>query len=92
MQGSVGQSVALANLSPEEIVMDWIIDDGQPGRPNRVALFNGDFQALGAFPLAFPHSILLHLLQITCVARTHAHSVAQVSRRVRTLKRVASRR
>jgi len=54
VQGAVGQSVALANLNPEEIVLDWIIDDGVPGRPNRNAIFNGEFQALGI--ASGPHS------------------------------------
>jgi len=47
VQGTVGQSVALANLSPEEIILDWLIDDGNKARPNRNAVFNGDFQAVG---------------------------------------------
>lgn len=47
IQGNAAQCVALADLHADEILLDWVIDDGQPARPNRQTIFNGDFQAIG---------------------------------------------
>lgn len=44
----------MADLYADEILLDWVIDDGQPARPNRQTIFNPDFQAVGI--ASGPHS------------------------------------
>jgi hypothetical protein len=43
----VAQSVSLSDVRPIDIVLDWIIDDGQPKRPNRSALFSPEHKVFG---------------------------------------------
>eukprot|EP01126_Amoeba_proteus_P027582 TRINITY_DN2737_c0_g1_i7.p1 TRINITY_DN2737_c0_g1~~TRINITY_DN2737_c0_g1_i7.p1 ORF type:complete len:737 (+),score=142.82 TRINITY_DN2737_c0_g1_i7:59-2212(+) len=47
--GDVLQNVAFGNLAPEELVLDWIIDDGAAaiGRPHRLAIFNQNVKCIG---------------------------------------------
>ena len=47
--GEIQQNVAFANVAPEELVLDWIIDDGQllDARPHRRAIFSSSVKVVG---------------------------------------------
>lgn len=45
--GKLLQNLALGNLSPAEIVLSWIVDDGNASRDHRQSLFNPDIHFVG---------------------------------------------
>jgi len=55
--GELLQNIAFSNVPPSELILDWIIDDGQTdeGRPHRRAIFNPNISTIGI--ASGPHSI-----------------------------------
>lgn len=45
--GKLFQNIALGNLSPSDVVLSWIIDDGNPNRDHRASIFNQDVNFVG---------------------------------------------
>jgi hypothetical protein len=45
--GKLFQNLALGNLSPAEIVLSWIIDDGNAAREHRQSIFNAEVHFVG---------------------------------------------
>jgi uncharacterized protein YkwD len=45
--GKLFQNMALGNLSPAEVVLSWIIDDGNASREHRESIFNVDVNFVG---------------------------------------------
>lgn len=60
--GDLLQNVAFCNVSSEELVLDWIIDDGNAGqgRPHRHAIFNPQVRSIGI--ASGPH----HVGRVVC--------------------------
>jgi len=60
--GQMQQYIALMNNSPREIVMEWILDDGNPNGEHRNFLFSNEFKYIGI--ASGPHK---DHQRITCV-------------------------
>jgi uncharacterized protein YkwD len=45
--GKLFQNLALGNLSPAEVVLNWIIDDGNTNRDHRHSIFNPEINFVG---------------------------------------------
>jgi hypothetical protein len=45
--GDLLQNVAFCNVSPEELILDWVIDDGNPSKSHRDAIFNRNIGVVG---------------------------------------------
>lgn len=45
--GKLLQNLAVGNLSPQEIVLTWIIDDGNASREHRASVFSSDVHFVG---------------------------------------------
>jgi hypothetical protein len=48
-KGTAGASILKGPGKARRLVVGLIVDDGQPGRPDRAAIFNGDFRRLGIY-------------------------------------------
>lgn len=46
-QQSAGENIAYGSTTPERVVADLIVDDGQPGRGHRANILNGAFRVAG---------------------------------------------
>jgi hypothetical protein len=55
--GELLQNVAFTSVPPSELILDWIIDDGNAsiGRPHRKAIFNPNINVVGL--ASGPHSV-----------------------------------
>jgi uncharacterized protein YkwD len=45
--GSVGENISFGHDSPDEVVLQFLIDDNVPGRGHRVAVLNPEFKVVG---------------------------------------------
>jgi len=45
--GKLFQNLALGNLSPAEVVLSWIVDDGNASRDHRHSIYNADIHFVG---------------------------------------------
>lgn len=53
--GDIVQNVAFSNVPQQHLILDWIIDDGQVGRPHRLAIFNPEMRFIGIS--SGPHTV-----------------------------------
>jgi len=59
-KNKVGEILSYAAYSPRDVVIGWIIDDGQYNRPNRVSVFDGDFTVVGV--ASGPHAVHMRMV------------------------------
>jgi uncharacterized protein YkwD len=59
-KNKVGEILSYAAYSPRDVVIGWIVDDGQPPRPNRNSVFDGEFTVVGI--ASGPHAVHMRMV------------------------------